>query len=205
MYSIWFLCLLVLIIGILMMSVSSKREHDGVSDSPVFFFGFVATIISLLGMCKAKGVNPIDVALSLYPEALLYFIIYLVIGAVYTLLVWRFEILANLKKNLDKIKNSPRYKDKNTWHSSGDIIKDIVSNNWSVYYIPEGENIILPKIGRFAPYLTWLSFFWITDAVRRIAGNLLTWILYDIPRIVGTAVYKAIKSRLEAISRQVFK
>ncbi len=189
-------------IAFLVMLLNTQRstEYD---DVPVFGLATVAFCMSGVFFIYSSGVvgytaDSLMTWLSGHLFTLLGCVLgYGVIGTVYSLLIWRWRILPKVVTRVKLLLDDTLPVE--------DAHRRLAQNRANEFYIPEGEQYVLPVLKYHAAHLIWLINFWFVDLLSSLLCNSLRIIFIDFPRTVGTLAYNAMKAQFERIARSVMR
>lgn len=189
----------------IVMCLNAERKREP-WEFPAFVFAFVIFAMAALAWVKVElfpSVSPAETRELLWSnlwKILTVGVVYLVIGAQYALFAWRWRILPKIKADIQR-----RTQDDDSRFPEDSFMVRVRRDYFDMYYIPEGEDIVLPVLSYHAPHLIWLIHFWSVDLTRYVFGNGLHFVFVTMPKTLGTFVYHSIKAELERVARKVLK
>lgn len=190
------------IISFIIVALNASDERR-TGDFPALELGMAALTVSTIALtCAAYDIRTeVEARQMLYRNLPLLgtaLLVYLAIGGAYTLVVWRYRLLPKIKARWQALQEK------------GATIENVRNGAYQYeFYVPEGENIVLPVLSSHATHLIWLVHFWVLDLARYALGNVLgkglKFVCITIPHTLGTIVYNAIKAELERLARSVMR
>lgn len=194
----------VMFVSFIVMCLNAERKREP-WEFPAFEFAFVIFVMATLACVKVEwfpSVSPAETSALLWRnlwKILTIGVVYLVIGAQYALFAWRWRILPKIKADIQHLTGNATVLPENSFRER------VRRGNQPEYYVPEGEDIVLPVLSYHAPHLIWLIHFWSVDLTRYVFGNGLHFMFVTVPKTLGTFVYHSIKAELERVARKVLK